>query len=253
MMILMLLVCLKSQSSSIRTTQSTCKSCGKGAHYGYNCPSKVQIISNSEPFRDQNIKEFPQTLPSFHPTCYIGDENSFAYDSTPKLIKDSPNVFNPPSQPPMIDSLLDEFAGELIILKSIPPKIDEADCDPEEEIRRIEKWLYDNSSRGPPEEFISKNSDSAIKYFSPSPIPVEDSDSLRDEIDLSITLDDSMPPGIKNDDYGSEGDILIFKELLSNDSLSLPENKSFHFDIPSPPRPPAKHRIMMILSPIQKF
>nr|GEZ26810.1 hypothetical protein [Tanacetum cinerariifolium] len=31
-----------------------------------------------------------------------------------------------------IDSLLDEFAGELILLKSIPPGIDEADCDPGE-------------------------------------------------------------------------------------------------------------------------
>nr|GFC33040.1 hypothetical protein [Tanacetum cinerariifolium] len=52
-----------------------------------------------------------------------------------------------------IDSLLDEFAGELIFLKSIPPGIDEADCDPEEEIRLIEKLLYDNSSPRPPKEF----------------------------------------------------------------------------------------------------
>nr|GFA75716.1 hypothetical protein [Tanacetum cinerariifolium] len=34
-----------------------------------------------------------------------------------------------------IDSLLDEFAGELIVLESIPPRIGEADCDPKEEIR----------------------------------------------------------------------------------------------------------------------
>nr|GFA74284.1 hypothetical protein [Tanacetum cinerariifolium] len=37
-----------------------------------------------------------------------------------------------------------------------------------------------------------------------------------------------------------EGDILILEELLSNDSLSLLKNESFHFDIPSYPRPPAK-------------
>nr|GEU58803.1 hypothetical protein [Tanacetum cinerariifolium] len=139
-----------------------------------------------------------------------------------------------------IDSLIDEFAGELILLKSIPPRIDEADCDPEEEIHLIEKLLYDNSSPRPPKEFISKNSDAAIKSFSPSPIPVEDSDSLRDEIDLSLTLDDSMPPGIEDDDYDSEGDIIILEGLLSNDSFSLSKNKSFHFDIPSSPRPPAK-------------
>nr|GEZ91104.1 hypothetical protein [Tanacetum cinerariifolium] len=49
-----------------------------------------------------------------------------------------------------------------------------------------------------------------------------------------------MPPGIENDDYDSEGDILILEEFLTNDFLSLPENESFHFDIPSITRPPAK-------------
>nr|GEV67827.1 reverse transcriptase domain-containing protein [Tanacetum cinerariifolium] len=52
-----------------------------------------------------------------------------------------------------------EFVGELIFLKSIPPGIDEADCDPEEEIRLIEKLLYDNSSPRPSEECNSENPD----------------------------------------------------------------------------------------------
>nr|GEV33399.1 hypothetical protein [Tanacetum cinerariifolium] len=113
-----------------------------------------------------------------------------------------------------IDSLLDEFAGELILLKSIPPGIDKADCDPKEEIYLIEKLLYDNSSPRPPEEFMSENSDVAIESFSPSSIP--------------------------EDDYDSERDMLIFEKLLSNKSLSLPENESFYFDVPSSPRPPTK-------------
>nr|GFD11002.1 hypothetical protein [Tanacetum cinerariifolium] len=83
-----------------------------------------------------------------------------------------------------IDSLLDEFDGELTLLKSIPPGIDETDCDFEEDIRLIEKLLYDNSSPRPPKEFVSANSDAAIKSFSPSPILVKDSDSLMKEIDL---------------------------------------------------------------------
>nr|GEW47891.1 hypothetical protein [Tanacetum cinerariifolium] len=41
-------------------------------------------------------------------------------------------------------------------------------------------------------------------------------------------------------DYDSERDILILEELLSNDSLSLPDNESFHFDIPSSFLPPTK-------------
>ncbi|GKA11883.1 hypothetical protein Tco_0691429 [Tanacetum coccineum] len=79
--------------------QCTCKSCGKGAHYGYNCPPQVPIISNPEPCNNQTIDELPQTLPSVHPTCNSGDENSFTYDSKPNFVDDSPNVFNPPPQP----------------------------------------------------------------------------------------------------------------------------------------------------------
>nr|GFC23310.1 hypothetical protein [Tanacetum cinerariifolium]GFC23326.1 hypothetical protein [Tanacetum cinerariifolium] len=93
-----------------------------------------------------------------------------------------------------IDSLLDEFAGELTLLKSISPRIDETDCDFEEDIRLIEKLLYDNSSPRPPEKFISVNSDAASESFSPPPILVKDSDSLMEEIDLFCTPDYPMPP-----------------------------------------------------------
>ncbi|GJY39299.1 hypothetical protein Tco_0425663 [Tanacetum coccineum] len=144
---------------------------------------------------------------------------------------------------PKIDYLLEEFSGELTHINLIPPGIKEADFDPEEEIRLIEELLYDNSSPRPPEESNSEISDATIESFSPSPIPVEDSDSLMEEIDLFLNPDDSIPPGIENDDYDSEGDILFLEELLSNDSLSLPETESFHFDhydVPSSPRPPAK-------------
>nr|GEU85807.1 hypothetical protein [Tanacetum cinerariifolium] len=110
-----------------------------------------------------------------------------------------------------IDSLLDEFAGELILLESIPSGIDETDCDPEEEIPLIEKLLYDNLSPRPPKGFIFENSDAAIEYFSPFSILVEDSDSFVEEIDLCFTSDDSMPPGIEEDDYDSERDMLIFE------------------------------------------
>nr|GEZ12918.1 hypothetical protein [Tanacetum cinerariifolium] len=109
-----------------------------------------------------------------------------------------------------------------------------------EEIHLIKKFLYDNSSPHPLEEFISENSDAAIESFSPSPISIEDSDSLIEEIDLSLTLDDSMPPSIEDDEYDFEMDMVILQEFLSNDSLSPPENESFYFDIPSSPRPLAK-------------
>nr|GFC16591.1 hypothetical protein [Tanacetum cinerariifolium] len=232
-----------------------------GAHYGYNCSPKVPIILNPEPFNNQTIKELPPTVPSFDPTRYSEDENSFTYDSTSNLVHDSPNILacyndddddytiaithndpdnslsmgdehldiipatesddfikssvenlvpNPSeseeiismkidphhfnaesdliesllnrdspiiSSSSEIDSLFDEFAGELTPLKSIPLGINETDCDPEEETRFIKRLLYDNSSPRLPEEFISKNSDAAFESFSPFPIPVEDNDS----------------------------------------------------------------------------
>nr|GEW41864.1 hypothetical protein [Tanacetum cinerariifolium] len=139
-----------------------------------------------------------------------------------------------------IDSLLDEFADEVTLLKSIPPGINKADCHPENEIHFTKRLLYDNSSPRPPKEFVSENSNAEIESFSPSPIPVEDSDSHMEEIDLTFTPDDPMPLSIEDDDYESKRDILILNEFPSNDTLSLPENESFHFDIPSFSRPPAK-------------
>ncbi|GKB73924.1 hypothetical protein Tco_0935336 [Tanacetum coccineum] len=132
---------------------------------------------------------------------------------------------------PKFDSLLEEFSGELAHIDLISQEIDETDIDPEEEIRLVEKLLYDNSSPRPPKELNSENSDAVIESFSPSLIPVEDSDSVMEEIDIFLALDDSIPPSIEND------------ELLSNDSLCLPENESFHFDRyydPLSPRPLAK-------------
>nr|GEZ29057.1 hypothetical protein [Tanacetum cinerariifolium] len=139
-----------------------------------------------------------------------------------------------------IDSLLAEFDGELIFLESIPSGIDEANCDPEEDIHLVERLLYDNSSPRLPEEIVFENSDAEIESFFPYPVPFEDIDSHMKEIDLSFTPDDPMPSSIEEDDDDSKRDVLILKELPSNYSLSLPENESFCFDIPSFSRPLAK-------------
>nr|GFD32381.1 hypothetical protein [Tanacetum cinerariifolium] len=48
-----------------------------------------------------------------------------------------------------------------------------------------------------------------------------------------------MPSSIEEDDDDSRY-ILIREELLDNYSLPLPENESFHFDIPLFSRPPVK-------------
>nr|GEZ99912.1 hypothetical protein [Tanacetum cinerariifolium] len=73
---------------------------------------------------------------------------------------------------PKIDSLVDEFAGELI---TIPLRI--VNREREEYIILMERLLYDNSSPRPPKE-----------------------------IDIFLGPDDSVPSGIESDDYDSKGD-----------------------------------------------
>ncbi|GKE11851.1 hypothetical protein Tco_1415402 [Tanacetum coccineum] len=119
-----------------------------------------------------------------------------------------------------IDSLLDEFVGEPTRLQSIPPGIDNINLDPEGDILFLESLLYDNSSPRPPEAF-QDNSNTIIESLPTFPIPVEDSDSLKEEISIFSGPDDSIPPGIESDDFDSED---------NNNSTSLPEFDSFYVD-----------------------
>nr|GEX80137.1 hypothetical protein [Tanacetum cinerariifolium] len=72
--------------------QCICKSCGKGAHIGYNSPPKVPIISNPKPCNQTLNNELPQTLPSF---------DSVPCVSKPNFVDESSKIFNPPPQPPI--------------------------------------------------------------------------------------------------------------------------------------------------------
>ncbi|GKD58128.1 hypothetical protein Tco_1295637 [Tanacetum coccineum] len=103
--------------------------------------------------------------------------------------------------------------------------------------------MNDDSFPHSPKELNSEIPDAIIESFSPSPIPVEDSDSLMEEINIFLASDDSIPLGIENDDYDSEGDVPFLAELLNNDYISLSEYESFYVDfynVPSSPRPPEK-------------
>ncbi|GJT92720.1 hypothetical protein Tco_1081565 [Tanacetum coccineum] len=137
-------------------------------------------------------------------------------DSTPKdvrfdaesyLLESLVNRDTLMASPPKIDFLLDEFAGELTRLQSIPPGIDNINLDQEGDILFLESLLYDNSSPRPPEAFQA-NSNTIIESL---PIFV---DALREEIDILHGPDDSIPPGIESNDFDSEDD---------DNSASLPE------------------------------
>nr|GEV22790.1 hypothetical protein [Tanacetum cinerariifolium] len=139
------------------------------------------------------------------------------------------------------DFLLEEFFGELAHIDPIPSEIEEANFDLEEEIRLVKNLVYDNSSPRLPGELNAEIADTSVESLSPSPILVEDSDSLMEEIDLFLDTNDLMPPSKEYDDYDSEGDIHFLKELLNNDSIPLPKNESsnfYHHDDSSFSRPP---------------
>nr|GEZ52099.1 hypothetical protein [Tanacetum cinerariifolium] len=115
---------------------------------------------SSNPLEDNIISELPpySTVTPTEPidSLSMGDEH---LDTIPAMESDEfmkscveNLVPNPIIISSKIDSLFDEFAGELTLLKSFPPGIDKPNCHPEKEIRLTKRLLYDISSPRPPEE-----------------------------------------------------------------------------------------------------
>nr|GFB13117.1 hypothetical protein [Tanacetum cinerariifolium] len=172
--------------------------------------------SNDQSLSDEAVREKIYSNPLFDEEIIHMEIDPHSFNAESDLIESMLNHDSSVTISSKIDSLFDENSSYREIV------------------------VYDNSSPRPPEEIVSDISNADIESFSPSPIPNLDSDSHMKEINLYLNPDDPMPPGIEEDDDDSERDILILEELLDNYSLSLPTNESYHFDIPSPYRPPAK-------------
>ncbi|GJU66175.1 hypothetical protein Tco_1252434 [Tanacetum coccineum] len=162
--------------------------------------------SDDESFSDEDVPKEIYSNPLFDEEIISTKIDPHHFNAESDLIESLLNRDTLIISSPKFDSLLEEFSGELAHIDLIPPGINEGDFDPEEDIRLVERLF----------------------------------DSLMEEIDLFLTPDDFMPSGIENDDYDSEGDIPFLEELIRNDSPSLHENESFHFDVSSSPRPPTK-------------
>nr|GEY21293.1 hypothetical protein [Tanacetum cinerariifolium] len=162
--------------------------------------------SDDESFSDEDVLKEIYSNPLFDEEIISIKIDPHHFNAKSDLIESLLNQDSSIISSPKIDSLLEEFFGELTHIDLIPSRINEADFEPEEEICLVEKLLI-------------------VTLL------------WRRSI---LTPDDSMPPGIENDDYDSERDIIFLEELLMNDSHSLPENESFHFDVPSSICPPAK-------------
>nr|GFB38604.1 hypothetical protein [Tanacetum cinerariifolium] len=162
--------------------------------------------SDDQSFSDKDLPEKIYSNPLFDEEIIPMKIDPHSFNAESDLIESMPHHDSSIIISSKIDYLFDEFAGELTLLKSIPSGNDETDCHPEEETH-FTKRLFD---------------------------------SHMEEIDLSFNLDDPMPSRIEEDDDDSERDIPILEELLDNYSLLFLEIESFHFDIPSSYRPPAK-------------
>nr|GEV68954.1 hypothetical protein [Tanacetum cinerariifolium] len=202
-------------------------------------PSESKVTSDNERRSDGKFKIYSNPL--FDDEEIISSKIDPHHFVESDLIESLLNRDTLIDSSPKFDFLLEEFSGELARINPILPGIKEADFDLEEEIRLVENLLYDNSSPRMIEEINAEIADTIVESHSPSPIPVEDTDSQIEVIDLSLDTDDFMPSGIENDDYDSEGFIHFLKESLSNDPLFLPKNESSsldHRDDPSFSRPP---------------
>nr|GEW93118.1 hypothetical protein [Tanacetum cinerariifolium] len=330
------------QDPGIFCHKCTCELCGNGAHYGYNCPPKVPIIPNPEPFNNQTISphqlykvlipnlilfmilltflthlhnflfilvnsagtmlqytvnhpvfnvqndlfdsqnklmeqltsmcdmvgqfiqkkeeekqiEEDQTANSRYwkiPACYDDDDDDYTFAITPnesnnslsmgdehldtvsamesdEFIKSSvENLVPNPSESVDDQSFSNEdFSKEIyssplfdeeIISKKIEPRHYNVESDLIESLLDHDSLIISSSFKmdflfDEFAEFVFENSDADIESFSPSPIPVEDSDSLMEEIDLSFTPDYPMSPDIEEDDYDSKRDILILEAMI---------------------------------------
>nr|GEW68239.1 hypothetical protein [Tanacetum cinerariifolium] len=206
--------------------QCTCESCRNGAHYGYNFPPKVLIISNLEPCHNQNIDEFPQTLPSFHPTCNSGDKNSFTYDSNLNFVDDSPN---PPPQPLTFSSFINLLKKQVSKFYMIMKTDNESFSDED-----VPKEIYSNplfdeeiiSIKIDPHHFnIDSDLIESLLNQDSSIISSPKFDSLLEEFSCELAHIDLIPPGINETDFDPEEEICPVERLLYDNSSPLPPKK----------------------------
>ncbi|GKF99460.1 hypothetical protein Tco_0298243, partial [Tanacetum coccineum] len=115
-----------------------------------------------------------------------------------------------------------EFAGELLTLPS------RNDRSFEDYLNRMTVLCEISTFQS--QENVHANQCSIIESLPVSLIPVEDSDTIQEEIDIFLIPDDLIPPGVENDDSEDEENSTF---LLEHESPNLD-----HQDNPSAPRPP---------------
>nr|GEU88293.1 hypothetical protein [Tanacetum cinerariifolium] len=104
---------------------------------------------------------------------------------------------------------LEEFSGALMPTSIVDEE--RIRREHEEYINLMEKLFSINSF---PRSLENFHANTIIETLPTSPIPVEDSDSQKEEIDIFTGTDDLLPPNIKSDDYDLEGISIFLKNYL---------------------------------------
>nr|GEZ34963.1 reverse transcriptase domain-containing protein [Tanacetum cinerariifolium] len=131
---------------------------------------------------------------------------------------------------------LDEFSGPLIPIHIA-----------EEEIIRREYVNYINRMEMlftiNPRPHPMMNANMNVESLPSLPIPVQDNDSQREEINIVTNTNDVLPPCVENDDSDREVDAiddLRIDNSILNSEHEFSESEEFDFDSPSVPLPPPK-------------
>ncbi|GJV04978.1 hypothetical protein Tco_1338547 [Tanacetum coccineum] len=268
----------------------TCKSCGKGAHYGYNCPPQIPIISNPEPCYNQNLNEILQNLQGRKekriaeeqavkdqywkiPVCYDDDDDEESSIPLKDIISELPLCVAITPDSPKTNSLImedehlntiPETESDELIKSSVEDLVQilsesedsfEGECDlpqyddssknhdltfsnplfdinedftssdesfSEEDVPNENFKIFSNTLFDLDEEITSTKVDQ-IEYTS-----INDSqkiDSILDEFAGELTLLKSILPGIDDDNLDPEGDILFLESFAYYKSISPPSEE----------------------------
>nr|GEV11116.1 hypothetical protein [Tanacetum cinerariifolium] len=132
---------------------------------------------------------------------------------------------NPSPPPPMIPnktkSSIEEPEHSFSMGPLIPIHIAEEERNRRKHadyINRMEMLFTINPLPYPP-----VNANTNVESIPSLPIPVQDSDSQREEIDIISSTDDVLPPGVENDD--SDGEVDVVDDLRVDNSISNSEHE----------------------------
>ncbi|GKB13188.1 hypothetical protein Tco_0847111 [Tanacetum coccineum] len=263
----------------------------------------IQEPNNSLNMRDEHLDTIPTTesdkvikssvknlvpIPSefegiSDDTCYVPicDDNRVNVES--ELVESLINHDTSIDNSSKIDPIFEEFAGELAHIAPIPPRIVEADFDPNDDTSSDNDDFEDieyvsleevNDVDQEEKEFnledifqiqdvilrakllnvhrlisnieslkVNSTPDRVLESPSPFPIPVTDSDSS----DTSLSHSNNSLPEFES--FSDHTEETRSGSTTTHANYSLPEYESFHFDNPSFPRPPSEPPDVEILEP----